>query len=211
MFRSFVLLAGLAGLLAVPAHAQPKRLERNVEKQREAVAAWTKCIAEENQSEVAALLSSDYRTKKYSRDLRALAQKRVAEECFYAMPRDYRKIQLGGLPFAGGLAERMIERDDEPLLSRLSMAAIGPAGKTFSYTDQVAMCVTRGAPHLVAFVFDSEVNSDAETKAIADLKPVISICTANGSAVEASPLAMRSMLATASYRLLAAQKVEDDA
>lgn len=211
MCKTVTVLVGLAALIAAPVQAQPKQMERSVAKQREAVADWTKCIADENIDEVAALLKSDFRSEDYESRLVALAKKRVSSDCFEAMPRAYRKIQLGGLPFAGGLAERMIERDNNPLLNRLSMAAIGPAAQTFSYTDQVAMCIARGAPHLVTFVFESDVNSDGEMKAIADLKPVLLVCTANGSAVEASPFAMRAMLATASYRLLAAQKVEDDA
>lgn len=200
-----------AGLMVGAAHAQPKKMERSVDKQREAVEAWTACIADENSDEVAAMLVQDYREDGYKSAIQQLAAKRVSSECFNAMPRSYRKIRLGGLPFAGGLAERMIERDQEPLVKRLSMAAIGPEGQTYSYTDQVASCITRGAPHLVAKLFGTEINSEEELASLAELAPVKTICTSQGAPVEASSLAMRSMLATASFRLLEAQKVSNDA
>ncbi|QFT77994.1 hypothetical protein [Erythrobacter sp. THAF29] len=199
------------GLLAGTAHAQPKRMERDIAKQRAAVAAWTHCIAEERRSEVEKVLLLDYRDDDYKSDLNKLAQTRVSKECFEAMPRDYRKIRLTGLPFAGGLAERIIEDHEEPLLGRLSMAAIGKDPITFSYTDQVAMCTVRGAPHLVAKLFATEIETPEEQAALAEIQPVTTICTQRGTSIEASPLAMRSMLATASYRLLAAQEETDDA
>ncbi|ABC63421.1 hypothetical protein [Erythrobacter litoralis] len=206
-----VALAVAASLLAGAAHAQPKKMERSVEKQREAVEAWTACIADENAQEVAATLMQDYREDGYKSAIQQLAQKRVSSECFEAMPRAYRQIRLTGLPFAGGLAERMIERDEAPLITRLSMAAIGPEAPTYSYTDQVASCMTRGAPHLVARLFGTEINSEAELASLKELAAVKDVCTSRGAPVEASPLAMRAMLATASFRLLAAQKAQTDA
>ncbi|APE28832.1 hypothetical protein BMF35_a2003 [Aurantiacibacter gangjinensis] len=151
----------------------------------------------------------DYRSNEYRRLIDDLADRRVSSECFNAMPRRYRRIELGGLPFAGGLAERMLEAGDgEPLVMRLSMAAIGTPAETYSYTDQVANCVARGAPNLVADLFATPVASDAETAVFTQIDPVLDICTQDGSSINASPLAMRSMLATASYRMLAAQTEE---
>ena len=209
--KFLIILLAAAGILAVPAHAQPKKLERDVEKQRAAVEAWTACIADEFPDDVANFLETDYRSDGYSRMASDLTQRRVSERCFNAMPRAYRRIELGGLPFAGGLAERMIERGDVPLLKRLSMAAIGREAQTFSYTDQIASCMTRGAPHLVAKLFGTPINSPDEAAALAELEPVKQVCTSQGKPLEASPLAMRSMLATAAFRLLEAQKVTDDA
>ena len=163
------------------------------------------------------LLVLDYRSDAYATRIRDLAARRVSEECFRAMPREYRRIELGGLPFAGGLAERVITTDDGgPLIMRLSMAAVGVEAETFSYTDVVANCTALGAPNLVANLFASEIASEEETAALEQLAPVLDICSRNGSAIEAAPLAMRSMLATASFRILAAQDTashesEDDA
>ncbi|BDI61226.1 hypothetical protein [Qipengyuania nanhaisediminis] len=207
--KRLVILCALGAMIAAPALAQsrlPTAKERNVTMQRLAVEAWTACIADEFVEEVHEVLTLDFRTLKYSRKIEKLASERVSDRCFNAMPRDYRRIELSGLPFAGGLAEQAIERtSDEPLLMRLSMAAIGKPAETYSYTDAVANCAVRGAPHLVANLFGTDVASVEETDALEQLEPVFMICTQSGPAIDASPLATRSMLATASYRLLAAQ------
>lgn len=202
----------MAALAISGAQAKTPRYEKDVAKQRAALEAWTTCIADEKVDETSAVLRLDYREDDYKSDLDQLAQTRVSKRCFAAMPRDYRKIQLGGLPFAGGLAERMIEMDEEPLLTRLSMAAIGGEAPTFSYTDQVAMCTVRGAPHLVAQLFATEIETPEEQQSLSALQAVADFCASDRPKVEASPLAMRSMLATASFRLLDAQKTltEDD-
>ncbi|KLI63972.1 hypothetical protein [Aurantiacibacter marinus] len=199
-----IAIAGFIGLaVAAPAQAQQERSERM---QRLAVAAWTACIADEFPQDVHDLLILDYRTDRYRSLIRELGERRVSEECFNAMPRAYRRIELGGLPFAGGLAEQMIEMEaQEPLVKRLSMAVIGEPVTTHSYTDQVASCMVLGAPNLAADLFATAPASDEETAAFAQLELVQAICTQSGSAIEATPLAMRSMLATASFRILAAQ------
>ena len=202
--------AVLALSLVDPAAAQQVRTERSETMQRRAVAAWTACIASEFPEDVEQLLSLDYRSDDYRELIGDLSQRRVSQECFDAMPRAYRRIRLTGLPFAGGLAERMLEADDaEPLVNRFARAAIGREAVTYSYTDQVANCAVRGAPDLVANLFASEVASEEETSALSRLAPVIEICSQNGSAIQASPLAMRAMLATAGHRLLAAQEESD--
>ena len=208
--KRLALLAALGALISTGAQAQTRGLpvptERVESMQRLAVQAWTACIADEFGGRVHEVLMLDFRSREYERKLERLAEERISERCFDAMPRNYRRIELNGLPFAGGLAEQAMENDsDEPLLMRLSMAAIGKQAPVYSYTDQVANCAVRGAPHLVAALFESDVASVEEEDALEQLAPVYMVCTQGGSAIEASPLAMRSMLATASYRLLASQ------
>lgn len=206
------ILAGLAAMLAAPVHAQRKPdTEQDIALQRGSVQAWTGCIATEKADDVNRILSLDFTSSSYKIGIKALAQTRVSKECFEAMPREYRSIRLGGLPFAGGLAEHMLEADSVPLLKRLSMAALGPAAPTHSRTDEIAMCMVRGTPHQVAGLFGTEIETDAERKALAELKPAADICAGGAAKFEASALGLRSMLATAAYRLLAAQKVENDA
>lgn len=190
-------------VVASAVSAQPVRKETDVGKQRAAVEAWTACIADERTDRVAAILSQDFTSNEYRGALVELGKARVSKKCFEAMPAAYRKIELGGLPFAGGLAEHMIERDPQPLIRRLSMAALKPEVATYSRTDAIAMCMARGAPHLVAGLFGTAINSAEEGKALAALQPAAKVC-GQGVALEASPMGMRSMLATASYRLLAA-------
>ena len=207
--KRLVASIALAAVAATSATAQTRsrEIETDVSKQRAAVEAWTACIANERTDEVREVLALDFRSDEYRNKMKALAKARVSSECFNAMPRSYRKIELGGLPFAGGLAEQVIEMDDEPLLQRLSMAALAGDVPTYSRTDAIAQCMARGAPHLVAILFDTEINSGEEIEALAELQPVSAACT-RGAALEASPFGMRSMLATASYRLLVAANEE---
>lgn len=195
----------VAMTLALPAQAQDRpRMDRDVERQRAAVEAWTICIADEQSDTARALLALDFRTDEYHSGLVRLADTRVSSECFDAMPRAYRRIELGGLPFAGGLAERLIEQDDTPLLTRLNLAA-GTEAAAYGRSDAMAMCMVRGAPHLVAVLFDTPINSAEELQAIATLMPIANACLPEGRGLEGSPLGLRSILATAAFRLLAAQ------
>ena len=197
------LFVGLAAMLATPVLAQRKPVtEQDVALQRGSVQAWTACIAAEKPGDVERVLSQDFTSSSYKIGIKALADTRVSKKCFEAMPQRYRSIRLGGLPLAGGLAEHMLKAEQEPLLKRLSMAALGPAAKTYSRTDTIAMCMVRGAPHMVAGLFGTEIETDAERAALAELKPVADICAGGAGKFEASALGLRSMLATASYRLL---------
>jgi len=203
----FLLALAAFGLALAPgAQAQPVQYERSESLQRRALEAWAACIADEASDDVHTVLTMDFRSAEYAARLKALARMRVSEQCFHAMPRAYRRIRLGGLPFAGALAERAFEsQSEEPLVARLSKAVIAKKAETYSYTDWVANCAVRGAPHVVARVFETKVASDEERAALDQIAPVIEFCTRGKRALEASPLALRSMLATASYRILAAQ------
>ncbi|MFZ9396505.1 MAG: hypothetical protein ACO25F_10655 [Erythrobacter sp.] len=206
----FLLAAG--ALVASPALAERKpQLEQDIALQRGSLAAWTGCIASEKAQDVHRVLVQDFTSESYRLGIKALSETRVSKECFEAMPREYRSIRLGGLPFAGGLAENMLKADREPLLKRLSMAALKPAPKAHSRTDEIAMCMARGAPREVAALFDTTFETDSERAALAQLAPVAEICAGGPGKFEASALGLRSMLATATYRLLDAQKVENDA
>lgn len=201
----FGTLAAMVALIGTSVAAQPTRKETDVTKQRAAIEAWTTCIADENPERVGKTLARDFTSREYRSEILALAETRVSSRCFQAMPGEYRRIELGGLPFAGGLAERMIEQDEQPLLMRLSRAVVGTAPQTYSPTDAIAMCTVRGAPQQVAVLFGTPISSAEEAKALADLAPVVEICSAKRPKLEASALGLRSMLATASFRLLVAQ------
>ena len=208
MMRVVAPLAAITAILSAPLAAQRSD---DIAEQRLAVEAWTTCIADEKPGEVERLLQKDFRETSYKTGMKMLAQERVSKSCFDAMPRKYRRVELGGLPFAGGLAERMIEKDDAPLLTRLMAASEGPEPQTFSFTDKAAMCVARGAPQHVAILFDTDINSGDELKALAGLQPILDACTPGDRRIEASAMGLRSMLATATYRLLSAQKANNDA
>ena len=210
--KRIVLTMALAASLAAPAHAQRKPVvEQDVALQRGSVQAWTACLAAEKTDDARRILVQDFNSTSYKLGIKALAQTRVSKQCFEAMPQQYRSIRLGGLPLAGGLAEHLLKEDETPLLRRLSMAALGQPAKTYSPTDAIAMCMVRGAPHFVAGLFGTQIETAEERAALAELKPVADICAGGAGKFEASALGLRSMLATSSYRLLAAQKVDTDA
>ncbi|QYU69400.1 hypothetical protein J4558_04445 [Leptolyngbya sp. 15MV] len=204
--KQVAVFLALVALASSSVTAQPVRKETDVAKQRAAVEAWTACIADENVDRVSRTLARDFTSREYRSEMLALAKTRVSSRCFEAMPGEYRRIELGGLPFAGGLAERLIERSDESLLLRLSRAVIGVTPQTYSPTDAIAMCMVRGAPLQVSSLFGTSINSSEEIAALADLASAVDICSVGTRRLEASPLGMRSMLATASFRLLAAQE-----
>ncbi len=204
--RSLIASIAFAAVAASAASAQPVRQERDVVKQRAALEYWTACIADEKADDVKRTLARDFNSADYRREIRILSETRVSSRCFADIPGEYRRIRLGGLPFAGGLAERLIEQGDETLLLRLSRAVVGAAPQTYSATDAVAMCVVRGAPQQVANLFATPINTAEETAALAAITPAANICAGGEGRFEASALGMRSMLATASFRLLEGQE-----
>lgn len=175
---------------------------------RRTMASFANCVVAGSSDKVADVLVRDFRSTGYRNGLRNLS--RDNEGCARKVGLVGR-MKMGNLPFAGALAEELLGADSQPLLKRLSMAALGPQAATYSWTDSVAMCMARGAPQPVAQLFDTAVGSGEEKTAVAGLKPVADICAGGAGKFEASALGLRSMLATASYRLLAAQKVENDA
>ncbi|WP_160755115.1 hypothetical protein [Allopontixanthobacter sediminis] len=169
---------------------------------RTELAEYAACVARERPDEAARLLKQDFRSSGYRNGMANLSK--FTEGC--ARDARFSKMRMGTLPFAGALAESLLEASPDPLLARLAMAALKPDVITYSRTDAMAMCMIRGAPDLVARMFASEINSAEETAATKVLTPIASLCLKEEAGFEASPLGMRSMLATASYRLLAAQE-----
>jgi hypothetical protein len=169
-------------------------------RERAAVSAFGRCVVEESPAKAHSVLTSDFRTKDYRDGLRVLAK--VNDGCF----RQRGKIRFGGLPFAAAMAEAMILKGAEPLNVRLAKAGIGKTVPTFAPSDAVAMCVARSVPDQVAALFASPIASEAETRAAGDLSTAVRLCTPKGVAVDIQPYGLRAILATASYRLLAAQE-----
>lgn len=203
---SFILLAFA---MASPAQAQNRAREvLDLGYQRAAVEDLTACIADAMANEVRELLVLDQLSKPAMKKLEKIVTSKTASQCLSDIPAGYRTIGLDGRVFAGGLAERLIKQSEEPLMSRLNMAVIGVEPETLSLQDTIAMCVVRGAPHMVADMLATPINSAEEEVAIGALMPVADMCVPKGQKLEATPFGMRSILALAAYRLLAAQNGE---
>lgn len=169
---------------------------------RRIMAAYAACVADGSTDKVAEVLRRDFRTSEYRNGLRNLS--RANEGCA-------RKVGLRGslrmanLPFAAALAEEMLRRDPAPLKIRLAKAASGRVVPTYAPSDAVAMCVARSAPDEVAILFGTAPDSAEEEAALAPIETVAAMCSRDAR-LEISAVGLRSIVATASYRLLAAQE-----
>ena len=168
---------------------------------RMALANFAACVVDRSGDKAADILSRDFRTTEYRNGLKNLA--RANEDCATRAGIENR-MRMDNLPFAAALAEVMLERDPAPLKVRLAKAAATEV-PTFSPSDQVAMCMARSAPDEAAALFAANVGTADEEKAAANLAPAFRICSKSAK-MEASTTGLRSILATASFRLLAAQK-----
>jgi len=169
---------------------------------RATMARFAACVTEKSPEKVVETLNRDFRTTEYRIGLRNLA--RNNEGCARnAGLRD--RLRMNNLAFAAALAEVMLERHAAPLNARLAKAAAGKEAPTYAPSDKVAMCVARSTPDDVAALFASEPGSADEEKAAGKLMPVVKLC-GQGAQIEASVTGLRSIIATASFRLLAAQE-----
>ena len=192
--RSFVLF-GLGAALTVPAMAQADRLPVTP-LAHEKMADFARCVVRASPAKAHSALTRDFRTTAYRHELRVLAANNMS--CM-----DKGGMRAGGLPFAAAMAEALLRQGDGPLNVRLVRAAATDA-PTYAPSDAVAMCVARSVPDQVAALFIAPIASETEVAAAAALGLAISKCTPPGVDVELAPFALRSILATASYRLLAA-------
>lgn len=169
---------------------------------RQTMARFAACVLDKSPEKVAEVLVRDFRATEYRNGLRNLA--RNNEGC--ARQVGLRgSMRSGNLPMAAALAEASRERGDTtPLNARLARAATASKATAFSPQDQIAMCVAKSTPDDVAALFATEPGSDAETKAISTVEQVAKLC-ARGAKLEMTAFGLRSIIATASYRLIAGQ------
>lgn len=169
---------------------------------RQTLARYAACIAAKSPEKVAELLTQDFRETSYGNGLRNLV--RANEGCARQVGSRRERLSGQNLPFAAALAEAMMAREAAPLKTRLAKAATGKEALTYAPSDKVAMCVARSTPDEVAALFATEVGSDGEEQAATKLLPVVKLC-AQDVKLETSVAGLRSIVATASFRLLKAQ------
>jgi len=165
------------------------------------MAKYAACIADSSADKVAEVLTRDFRTTEYRNGLRNLS--RANEGCARQVGLNG-SLRMSGLRFAAALAEDMMRRDPAPLNVRLAKAASGTEAVTYAPSDAMAMCIARSAPDEVAGLLSSAPGTVDEQGALAKLEPIAAMCSRNET-FEISPVGLRSIVATASYRLLAAQ------
>lgn len=179
-----------------------ERVKSSEGEARATMARFAACVADSSTSKVAEVLTRDFRTTDYRNGLKNLA--RANEGCAKQVGMRSETLRSSNLPFAAALAEAMMARDAAPLNVRIAKAAIGKEAATFAPSDKIAMCVVRSTPDDVAALFATDPGTDTEDKAAAALGQVVGLC-GQGIKLESSVVGLRSILATASFRLLAAQ------
>jgi hypothetical protein len=199
----FLALIHIAAAALAPAAAEPS----NTPEGRAALAEFAGCIVKSSPDKVHSALTRDFRSRDYRRELKTLSE--INRDCldgWEGLQRS-RRVQLraGGLPFAAALAEAMMKRDNAPLNARLLRAAKIEA-PTYAPSDRVAMCIARSDADHVAALLNSSIASEDEAKAAEELNPALRACS-QGTSVVLEPYGLRAILATASYRLLAAGEV----
>ena len=199
MRMKLILLSVLSLGLAAPAVSADEWGLDPSPTERAAIAEFGRCVAKESPAKAHSILTTDFRTEEYRAGLKVLAK--VNETCFKQRGR----MRAGGLPFAAAMAEAMLLKGEGALNVRLARAGIGKAAPTYAPSDAVAMCVARSVPDQVAALFATPIASEAEAKAASDLSVAVNLCTPKGVTTDLQPYGLRAILATASYRLLAAQ------
>ena len=189
--------------LAAPAMSQTAQAPVTPDA-RSALAAFAGCIAKASPAKVHSALTRDFRTPAYRSEIRALST--INKDCLndWEGVQSARRVKLraGGLPFAAAMAEALLAQGAEPLNVRLLRAARTEA-PTYAPSDKIAMCVARSDADNVAALLGAPIASDVEVRAAQALSPALKLCS-QGTSVILEPIGLRAILATASYRLLAA-------
>ena len=185
-------------------HAEDyKHRETNTPEARRAIESYGQCVARREPGEANRLLTMDFRTSRYRTGLRLLAEE-VERECARdAIGR--RVMRSAGLLFSGAVAEALLETDATPLNARIVRNAAAKV-KSYSPTDAAALCIARSMPDHVATLFATAPGSEAEAAAAAPIAQIVPTCARAvgiSAKLEISVPALRAMIATASYRLIA--------
>ena len=192
------LVMSVAGTLAMSGQAAETG---STPEARLAMAAFGQCVARSSPDKSHDLLTQDFRTPSYRAGLRALAENN--RECLKIRG----KMRATGLPFAAAVAESLLKVDPAPLHVRLAKAAGNSNAQAYAPSDVLAMCVARSSPNETAALFATPVATDAEKEAVAKLSPAAALCSAKvGRSMALEPFAVRSVLATARYRHVAASR-----
>jgi hypothetical protein len=179
--------------LAAPA---PRIAEPSPPEARAALDRAAACIVAASPGVASEMLGSDFRSPIYRAKMDRLVD--ANRGCF-----EVKWLKANRLLMAGAMAEHLIERQSSPLNVRLAKAASSSPAKPLSATDAAAFCVSRSDPDGAAALLATAPGSDAETAAATALATALGLCW-RGKSLELSPAALRSMVATASFRLLAA-------
>ena len=161
---------------------------------RGAIQRYGVCVVKASADKASKLLATDFTSTSYRAGLKNLALNNSG--CFGRRGR----MRASNLMFAASVAEALLARDETPLNVRLARAASGPAPRTYSATDAIAMCTVRSAPNEVAALLGAQVASDVEKAAATPVAAVFARCNQAGKQVSTTVEGLRAMIATAAFR-----------
>lgn len=179
------------------------RVQASEAEARQAMARYAACVAGKSTDKVTELLTRDFTTTAYRNGLKNLVNANGG--CAKQVGVRSEVMRSANLPFAGALAEALLRENPAPLNIRLAKAAGGKETPTFAPSDKVAMCVARSAPDDVAKLLATGPGSAEENRIAAQLMPVVKLCS-GPTRMETNVVGLRSIVATATFRLLAAQE-----
>ena len=203
--RLAIAISALVALSATGGRAQGEG-ERpdSTPEARLAIETYGKCVAKREPRETRRVLLMDFTSDRYDNAIHRLSDE-ARRDCARASLEHGMAMRSAHLLFAGALAEALLEADTAPLNVRLArQAGIGAA--SYSATDKVAQCLVRSLPDQAAALFVTTPGTEAESAAAAPLSQAVPACAhAAGiaSQIELTVPAVRAMLATAAYRLVA--------
>jgi hypothetical protein len=152
---------------------------------------FTSCIVEARTGEVRSVLNMDFRTRTYRRRLIELG--RSSPTC---APR---WIGIGGLLFAGSLAEHLFLRTNRAL-DPADIAA-SPPRTPRNRMEGLADCVVRHSPVQARAVLDSAPTTAEEASALEALRPAVAACLQGADEARMNRPALRSLVALSLYHL----------
>ena len=165
------------------------------------LAAVGECVATTSPVRAGRLMREDFTTSSYESGLKRLATDN--RSCW----RENRLRASHGLPFAGAISEALLKQVEGSLVSRV-IAASGAEVPTYATLDRISTCIVRARPGVTASLLQTEIGSEAEQQAVMAMADKVSACSREAGFEE--PLRnIRYLLATASYRLVAAHESQD--
>jgi hypothetical protein len=201
MLRSVMALllsaaTAIAAVALFPAAASAQQTEDEV-LALPAMHLYATCVVRDSQPGAEKLLQMDVGTPEYQETLRAYALSHP-----HCVPG--RKLQFGGLPFAGAVAEALIlERySGRNVADLIAQAAPESDLPPHGMAEGVGMCVARAKPELVKAVLDTDPGSQQEVQALDQTGPALTGCIHKGTQITLNKQAARAMYALGAWRLI---------
>lgn len=198
-------LLGLTGLIAATSASAPTRLvpldgTSSAPRDIRILHAFSGCAVRHHFSKTRAraVLAMDPTTPDYQRALVGLAGRST-----HCLPGRGSRLRFTPLPFAGGMAEALLEEDNglRDLAARVALDPAVPPLRAHDEIEVMSICAVRAAPAEVAALFATQPASDAENAALRAIMPRASQCLSAGTSLRLNAMSMRSRLALAAWHL----------